>query len=182
MKKISLLIALSFVLFACQNASTEAEKPAEETAAATESKSTVEMPYTATYSSNFSTDISDKDLKTVLDSYKHWETGDMKSLAAVMGDSVYYNNSTGVEKMYSNADLMKMWQTSRDSLSNIKIDVAAFHKMKSDKGHQIVAIWYTETDYYKTGKVDSTSRHDLNIVDSTGKISWYAQYNKPKTQ
>ncbi|HEX5667877.1 MAG TPA: hypothetical protein VFX73_03675 [Chitinophagaceae bacterium] len=182
MKKISLLIVMSIVLFACQNASTEAEKPAEETAAAAEPKSTVEMPYTASYSSNFTTDVSDKDLKMVLDSYKYWETGDMKSLAAVMGDSVVYDNSSGVEKTYSNAELMKMWQASRDSLSNIKIDVVAYHKMKSDKGHQFIVVWYNETDSYKIGKVDSTERHDINAVDSTGRIVRYSQYTKPKTK
>jgi hypothetical protein len=180
MKKISLLIVMSFVLFACKNASTEAEKPAEETPAAAEPKSTVEMPYTASYSSNFTTDISDNDLKTVLDSYKYWETGDFTKYATVMADSIYFNNSTGDRKMYSNADLMKLWKTFRDSLSNVRINFSAWHKMKSDKGHQIISLWYTEYDTYKTGKVDSTEWHDLNIVDSTGKINWYAQYKKPK--
>jgi hypothetical protein len=158
MKKISLLIAMAFALLACQNATKEAEKPAEETAAATESKPTVEMPYT----------------------YKYWETGDFTKYATVMADSIYFNNSTGDRKMYSNADLMKLWKTYRDSLSNVRIDFAAWHKMKSDKGHQIISLWYTEYDTYKTGKVDSTEWHDLNIVDSTGKINWYAQYKKPK--
>ncbi|HLO80739.1 MAG TPA: hypothetical protein VK166_07270 [Chitinophagaceae bacterium] len=179
MKKISLLVSMSFILFACQNATKEAEKPAE-AAAPTETKATVEMPYKASYSSNFTQDISDKDLKTVLDSYKYWENGDFTTYASVMGDSISFTNWQGIQKMYSNADLMKTWKTFRDSLSNVRIDMIAWNKMKSDKGHQIIATYYTEYDTYKTGKVDSSDWHDLNIVDSTGKITWYNQYRKPK--
>jgi hypothetical protein len=131
-------------------------------------------------SSNFTTDISDKDLKTVLDSYKYWETGDFTAYKTVMADSIFFNNAAGERKTYSNTDLLKMWKVFRDSLSNVRIDFAAWTKMKSDKGHQIISLWYTEYDTYKTGKVDSTEWHDLNIVDSTGRINWYAQYKKPK--
>jgi hypothetical protein len=97
-----------------------------------------------------------------------------------MADSIDFVNWQGIQKKYSNADLMKTWKTFRDSLSNVRIDMVAWHKMKSDKGHQIIATWYTEYDTYKTGKVDSSDWHDLNIVDSTGKIAWYNQYRKPK--
>jgi hypothetical protein len=40
--------------------------------------------------------------------------------------------------------------------------------------------WYDEIDTYKTGKVDSVVMHDINTVDSAGKIVRYAQYRKPK--
>jgi hypothetical protein len=182
MKRTLLFIGVVLIAIACQTPPKEAEKTETTVAPAESAKSTVTMPYTPTYSSNFTTDISDEHLKVVLDSYKYWETGDFKSLAGVMGDSIYFENSTGVAKMYSNADLMKMWQTSRDSLSSVKISMTAWHKMKSDKGHEIVATWYSEVDTYKTGKIDSTNWHDLNIVDSTGRISWYSQFKKPKRQ
>jgi hypothetical protein len=180
MKKISLLILMSFALFACQTPPKEAEKTETTVAPAESAKPTLTMPYTATYSSNFTSDVSDEDLKKVLDSYVYWENGDMKALSAVMGDSINFNNASGLEKTYSNADLMKMWQTSRDSLSNVKIRMVAWHKMKSDKGHKFIVTWYDEIDTYKTGKVDSIVMHDINSIDSTGKIVMYSQYRKPK--
>jgi hypothetical protein len=180
MKRTLLFVSVVLIAVACQNSSKDGEKAETTVGPAESAKSSLTMPYTPTYSSNFTTDISDEHLKVVLDSYKFWEAGDFTSYATVMGDSVFFNNSTGVEKMYSGADLLKTWKTYRDSLSSVRIDMAAWHKMKSDKGHEIIATWYTEYDTYKTGKVDSTDWHDLNIVDSTGKIVWYSQYKKPK--
>ena len=110
----------------------------------------------------------------------YWENGDMKALSAVMGDSIFFDNPSGVQKTYSNADLMKMWQKSRDSLSNVKVRMVAWQKLKSDKGHKFILTWYDEIDTYKTGKVDSVVMHDINTVDSVGKIVRYSQYRKPK--
>lgn len=172
--------AILMFFISCNTAPKE-EKPAEAAAEVTEApKSSLQMPYTATYSSNFTSDVSDEDLKNVLDSYVYWENGDMKALSAVMGDSVFYENHAGVQNTYSNADLMKLWQKSRDSLSNVKIRMVAWQKLKSDKGHKFILTWYDEIDTYKTGKVDSILMHDINTVDSVGKIVRYSQYRKPK--
>ncbi|HSF88151.1 MAG TPA: hypothetical protein VLA46_01975 [Saprospiraceae bacterium] len=178
MKRTFLFIGIVLIVLGCQTPSTE---KTEATAAPAETpKSTVVMPYTATYSSNFTTDVSDEHLKNVLDSYVYWENGDMKALSSVMGDSIFFENHAGVQKTYSNADLMTMWQKSRDSLSNVKIRMVAWQKLKSDKGHKFILTWYDEIDTYKTGKVDSVVMHDINTIDSVGKIVRYSQYRKPK--
>jgi hypothetical protein len=180
MKRTFLFIGVIMIAMACQTPPKEAEKTETTVAPAESAKSTVTMPYTATYSSNFTSDVSDEDLKNVLDSYVYWENGDMKALSALMGDSVFYENHAGVQKTYSNADLMATWQKSRDSLSNVKIRMVAWQKLKSDKGHKFVLAWYDEIDTYKTGKVDSIIMHDINTLDSAGKIVRYSQFRKPK--
>ena len=172
-----MLLTASIFFFSCSQPA-EKEEP-KATGTATEVKPAIDLPYSPSYSSNFTQEIPDAHLKTVLESYKYWETGDFDKLGATLGDSVWFANSRGEEKMYARNDLMTMWKTSRDSLSGVKIDMAAWQKMKSDKGHNIIATWYRETDTYKTGKVDSLDYHDLNITDSTGKIVWYSQYRKP---
>jgi hypothetical protein len=104
----------------------------------------------------------------------------MSGLANAMGDTVTLEMSSGDHKRLSRADLTKMWTTSRDSLSSVKIDMGAWNKMYStDKKDGFIVTWYDETDTYKTGKVDSASYHDVNLVRD-GKIVFYSQYKRPK--
>ena len=75
---------------------------------------------------------------------------------------------------------MKFWTTSRDSMSSVKIDMSAWNKMYStDKKTAFVVTWYDETDTYKSGKVDSASYQDINMMKD-GKIVYYSQYKRPK--
>ena len=178
MKKILLCFCFATFLLSCNS---DEEKTASTTSTAdSTTKSTVDLPYTASYSSSWSTDVSDADLKMVLMSYKDWADGNMNGLGSAMADTLTWDMSSGDHKKLSNADLRKLWTTSRDSLSSVKIDMAGWHKMYStDKKEGYIVTWYDETDTYKTGKVDSASYHDINQVKD-GKIVWYSQYKRPK--
>ena len=147
------------------------EKTATTTSTAdSTTKSPVDLPYTASYSSSWSTDVSDADLKMVLMTYKDWADNNISGLESAMADTVTWEMSSGDHKKLSKADLMKMWTTTRDSLSSVKIDMGAWQKMYStDKKDAFIVTWYDETDTYKTGKVDSASYHDINLVKN-GKI------------
>ncbi len=69
-----------------------------------------------------------------------------------------------------NDGLMKIWTTSRDSLSSVKIIMDGWRKMHAvNKNEDWVSTWYTEVDTYKTGKVDSSYYQDNNLVKN-GKI------------
>jgi ketosteroid isomerase-like protein len=174
MRKIFLCFCLSGVLLSC----TDDKK---ETPAAKEDDGgiSVALPYTASYSSSWSTAVSDADLKSVLMTYKDWADGNMTGLSDGMADSVEVDMSSGYHFKKSNADLMKMWSTYRDSLSSVYIDMEAWQKMYStDKNEGHVVTWYKEIDTYKDGRVDSAYYHDINRVKD-GKITWYAQYKRP---
>jgi hypothetical protein len=177
MKKIIFTCCLGAFLLSCNDEKKEATsaetKPAAEQPAA-------DLPYKATYSSSFTQDVSDADLKTVLMTYKDWADGNMASLSKAMGDSVTVEFNDGNIFNGTNAELMKLWGTLRDSLSSVKIEMGAWNKMYStDKKDSIIATWYDETDTYKTGKVDSAAYHDINVIKN-GKIVFYAQYKRPK--
>jgi len=180
MKKILFCLTLCIFILACNDdktktASADAEKPA-----ATADKPATDLPYTASYSSSWSQDVSDADLKMVLTTYKDWENGNISGLSKGMGDTVTVDLYTGDRVVKSNADLMKMWTTTRDSMSSVRIDMGGWEKMYStDKKESYIVTWYDEYDTYKTGKVDSASYHDINQVKN-GKIIWYAQYKRPK--
>ncbi len=173
-------ILVSFVLLAflsCNN--DKKETPAAETPAVTNTDTPAGLPYTASYSSNWGHDVSDADLKTVLQSYKDWADGNMKGLAASLADTVDVDMTNGKSFHVTRDSLIKMWSTNRDSLSSVTIDMATWHKMSTnDKKDQIVVTWYKEIDTYKSGKADSAHYHDINMMKN-GKIVWYSQYKRP---
>jgi len=176
MKKVFFLLAIAAIIASCQD---KAKTEATTTGKDSTSKMAVDLPYTASYSSNFTDDVSDADLKMVLMTYKDWADGNMPNLSKAIGDSIEVDFSDGNHFKGVNADLMKRWSTYRDSLSSVVIDMQAFKKMYAvDKKESFVVTWYKETDTYKTGKVDSGYYNDINQVKN-GKISWYSQYKRP---
>jgi hypothetical protein len=142
------------------------------------SESSIQLPYTATYTTDFTNHVSDSDLLTVLDSYKAWETGDVKALRATMGDSMYVRAADGFKFAGLTDSLMKDWQTMRDSLSSVKITMDVWLKNHSLKdSNNFVNVWYKEIDTYKTGKVDSANYEDDNGIKN-GKIIWYSSHKQ----
>jgi len=178
MKKIICSFTIGAFLLSCNNSG---EKTASTTAdsSTASTPSSVDLPYTASYSSNFTQDVSDADLKVVMQSYKDWEAGNMSALASETGDSVEVDFNNGDHFKGTNAGLMKIWSTFRDSLSSAKIEMEGWHKMYEPvKKQAFVVTWYKETDTYKMGKVDSAWYHDINEVKD-GKITYYRQYKRP---
>lgn len=176
MRKIFLCFTSAIFLLSCNS---EKEKTADTTETATVAeKSTVDLPYKATYSSNFTTDVSDEDLKMVLTSYKDWSAGNFDGLSKVMSDSIYYDANDGKSMHLPNAELMKLWRTYRDSLSAVSIEMYGWQKMyAADKKEGHVVTWYKEIDTYKNGKVDSATYHDINGLKD-GKIVWYSSMKR----
>ena len=175
MKRIIFCLTIGAFLLSCNNSG---EKTAA-TSTDSSAKSTVDLPYKASYSSNFTNDVSDADLKLVMQSYKDWETGDMTGLASTIGDSVEVDFSNGDHFKGTNANLLKIWSKTRDSLSSVAIQMGAWQKMYEPvKKEAFVVTWYKETDTYKMGKVDSAFYQDINQVKD-GKITYYGQYKRP---
>ncbi|MFI5185755.1 MAG: hypothetical protein ACHQF0_03475 [Chitinophagales bacterium] len=176
MKRILFCLSVAFFVLSCNNGTTKTETTSTDS---TTQKPAVDLPYTASFSSSWSADVSDADLKMVLTTYKDWADGNISNLSKEMGDSVYVDFNTGDHFNGTNADLMKIWSKTRDSLSSVAIDMEGWQKMyATDKKAGFVVTWYKETDTYKMGKVDSAYYHDINEVKN-GKITWYSQYKRP---
>ena len=178
MKRMLLLFGTVVLITSCQDNKTEATG----TGAATtpdSNKAPVDLPYTASYSSNFTMDVSDADLKTVLMSYKDWADGNMTNLSKEMGDSIEVEFNDGRHFNGTNDSLMKMWKTYRDSLSSVTIEMMAWQKMhEPTKNESAILTWYKEIDTYKSGKVDSAYYHDVNGIKN-GRIVYYSQFKRP---
>lgn len=177
MKKFLLCFCAGAFLLSCN--SNDKDKTATTTVASADSvKPVADLPYTASFSSSWSTDVSDADLKTVLMSYKEWADGNMSNLAKEYGDTLVWDRPSGEHYKLPNAGIMKIWTTYRDSLSSISIDMQAWQKMyATDKKDGFVVTWYKEIDTYKNGKADSGYYHDINQLKN-GKITWLGQYKR----
>jgi hypothetical protein len=180
MKRILFFLFTALLFIACNSATSPAEEPGADTTnvAETPAAPAVALPYTPVYESAWTDDVSDNDLLTVLNSYKHWETGDLTALKSTLADSVQFYSWSGMEYKGSNDGLLKIWTATRDSLSSVKIIVDAWRKMHGvTRNEDWISIWYTEVDVYKTGKVDSSYYQDNNMVKN-GKIAMYTQHKQ----
>ncbi len=170
MKKFILSFScLAVVLIACND---KAETKSSS------STSSIKLPYEAAAYSDFNNNVSDSDLLLVLNSYKYWETGDLKALRSTMGDSMAVNGAEGFKFNGRTDSLMKVWQTTRDSLSSVVITMDAWvknHALKDSSDY--ITTWYKEIDTYKTGRIDSTNYADVNAIKN-GKIVWYSSYKQ----
>ena len=136
------------------------------------------MPYEPSYTTEFTNNVPDSDLRITLNSYKAWENGDMKALRATMGDSMTVYGSNGFRFKGFTDSLMKQWEISRDSLSGVKITMQVWLKNHSVKDSiDYINVWYTEIDTYKSGKVDSANYEDDNGMRN-GKIFWFSSHKQ----
>ncbi len=144
--------------------------------------SAIKLPYEASYTTDFNNNVSDSILLMVLNSYKYWETGDLKALRSTMGDSMYVNGSDGFKFSGLTDSLMKPWTLSRDSLSSVSITPVVWLKNHSVKDSMdYINVWYKEIDTYKTGRVDSANYEDDNGVKN-GKIIWFSSHKQKLTK
>ncbi len=92
MKRIIFFLSAALLFIACNNEAAPAEEPGADTSnvAETPAAPAVTLPYTPVYESAWTDDVSDNDLLTVLNSYKHWETGDLAALKSTLADSVQF--------------------------------------------------------------------------------------------
>lgn len=136
------------------------------------------MPYEATYTTNFTNDVSDSSVLNVLNSYKYWETGDMQGLRSTLNDSTYFRGAGGFRFKGLTDSAMTIFAKTRDSLSSAKITVEVWLKNHSVKDSMdYVNVWYKEIDTYKTGKIDSANYEDDNGLKN-GKIIFTSSHRQ----
>ena len=171
MKKcIFTFLALPVLLVACNSS--------QQTNADSSTASSIQMPYQASYTTEFDNNVSDSDVLTVLNSYKYWETGDLNALRSTLADSIVVAGANGFKFSGPTDSLMKMWGIQRDSLSSVTITMDVWLKNHSVKDSlDFINVWYKEIDTYKNGKVDSAYYEDDNAMKD-GKITWFSSHKQ----
>jgi len=172
-KSIFICLCLSIAIAAC-----DSKEDSKTDAMASCTPSSIELPYEASYTTDFTNDVPDSDLLVVLNSYKAWENGDMAILRATMGDSMYVRGASGFRFAGLTDSLMNDWTLSRDSMSSVKITMNVWTKNHAVKdSSNYVNVWYKEIDTYKTGRVDSANYEDDNGVKD-GKVTWFSSHKQ----
>jgi hypothetical protein len=174
MKKALVLFLIPLTFAACTGSNTSTPSAATQDSS---SAAAVSLPYTASYSSNF-VPGKQSDVATVLNSYKDWETNDMKAMRATFGDSIKMEFSSGYVINNTGDSMVNMAAKFRDSLSKVELTIYAWTPNHSvDKNEDWVNVWYKEIDTYKKGKVDSTEFEDDNLLKN-GKIVYVSSHSK----
>jgi len=178
MKKVLYLFA-AIALFASCKGGTSTNGSAAKTHSAAGKKDTLPMAYKASYSSSFTISDNAKNAQMVLQSYKDWEDNNLKNASAYLADTVTMDFASGKSLTAPRDGIVKEWQTFRDSLSSIKLNVVAVTNLHStDKNSDWVGVWYVEIDTYKTGKVDSAFYQDDNNIKD-GKMVYISSKRRP---
>jgi hypothetical protein len=176
MKEIPILLLIP-VCFAACNSNTNHSSAASQGSL---SAATVSLPYTAAYSSNF-VPGKQRDVATVLNSYKDWEINDMKAMRSTFGDSVEVHFSNGVLFKGTLDGFVNEAAKARDSLSKVELTIYAWTTEHSvDKNEDWVNVWYKETDTYTLGKVDSMAYEDDNRLKDGKIVAIYSHTQKLK--
>jgi ketosteroid isomerase-like protein len=138
------------------------------------------MPYTATYSSDFSMGNSEL-IKVVLDMYKAVEENRMEDLGKYYADSVIRYNFAQKQIMLTRDEMVKLATDFRAQFKEFSETPLAFTALHSnDRNEDWVVTWIKEKVVYNNGKVDSTTYQE-NWRFRDGKIYMvdsYAKYAK----
>ncbi|MEP7141778.1 MAG: hypothetical protein ABI707_02850 [Ferruginibacter sp.] len=171
MKQILVIALLVFFAFGCNDSSSKTEKKATDSTSTTAAASTEkpDYPYSLTHPYGDWQPGDQAHAVNVMKSLKAYETGDISACVTAFGDSVELMFD-GYRDKISNDSLKKMFTTSRNALSAMKIDMGDWESVISkDKKQEYVTLWYKEITTDKKGKTDSLSIvDDLKIMN--GKI------------
>ncbi|HEX5667953.1 MAG TPA: hypothetical protein VFX73_04060 [Chitinophagaceae bacterium] len=176
MKKTILVLMTAGFMASCSNNAPETPA-ADSTVAAAPA---IVLPYTATYSSDFS--MGNPELvKVVLDMYKAVEENRMEDLGKYYADSVIRYNFAQKQILLTRDEMVKLATDFRAQFKEFSETPLAFTALHSnDKNEDWVITWIKEKVVYNNGKVDSTTYQE-NWRFRDGKIYMvdsYAKYAK----
>lgn len=133
------------------------------------------MPYTATYSSKFQ--IGDpKYSQIIMKLWKDWDDNALDQSVNMFADTMvmYHPDGTVLKGKEQNQAEAKKY---RGQFTNVKSTIHAVVSLKStDRNENWVAIWGTEEDTAKDGKVTSTELHEVWRFNKDGKIDLMRQF------
>lgn len=152
-----------------------AQKPKPEMKKTTTGMAMGDLPYKATYSSEFQ--IGNPEYgKIILNMWKDWDDNMFDRHSGAFADTVSINLPNG-QVIKGRDSVIAGAKKHRGSMASAKSVVHAWIPLKSiDKNENWVAIWGTEEDSWKDGKKTSTSYHEIWRFNKDGKIDLMMQF------
>ena len=174
MKQLFLSLASITLLIACSN---DKETESLESKGGEEA-STVQLPYTASYSSDFEMGNSEHSATILKGGWKDWENNTMDNMKDWVADTIVAYHSDN--SMVSGADsLMARWKRGRASYTSVIDTIDAVIPVYSkDKKENWVLVWATEINTNAAGKVDTVYLMETYRINKDGKADLLLQYER----
>jgi hypothetical protein len=173
MRKTFLFLIAVVMLAACSN-----EKK-EETKADDQAKSSVALPYTASYSSSF--EMGDpKHVATILQgSWKDWEENKLNKTNWLADTIVAYHSNFMVTQ---GADsLIARWKRFRNGYTSVIDTIEAAMSVRSkDKNENWVLVWGKEINTNLEGKTDTSYLMETWRINKDGKADMLLQHDRAR--
>ena len=158
MKKNHFIALLACTILSCNTATKEDTKVNNDSTPATAeaTKPAITLPYTATYSSDW-TIGNQENVKTVLDLYKAFEENRIDEFDKYLADTVVSQSYDAKREVFSKADVIKELKEFRNTFQSVSEEFVAFVPLHSnDKNEDWVGTWMKEKVVRKNGTKDST--------------------------
>ncbi len=179
MRKITFLFSVVLLITSCSNEKKEEAPAAEVKEVAAPPPPPVDLPYKATYSSDWS--IGDpKYTKIALDFYKRLEQDSITGTGDFFEDSIQFRAFDNRILMVSKEELVKRVKDFRAGFKSLNEEFTAFTCLHSnDQNEDWVSLWIFEKAVRTNGKADST-RYQENWRFRNGKVYYVADFARYK--
>lgn len=174
MKKISLLMAATALLTACNN-DIKSDTARSDSAAVTTS---VALPYTASYSSSFEMGNPEFSATILNGSWKDWENNKLDNMKNWIADTIVAFHSDNT--MIRGADsMMANWKRARAKYTSV-IDTinAVMPAYSTDKKENWVLVWASEINTKADGSKDTVEIMETWRINKDGKADILLQYDR----
>jgi len=174
MKQFFLCLAITSLMIACN---TETKKE-EATAATTEEKPAVALPYAAAYSSSFEPGNPEYAAMILQGSWKDWELNKMENMKSWVADTIlaFQSDNTVVRGVDS---LQARWTRHRAGYTSVIDTVhAVIPTYSTDKKENWVLVWAKEINTNSKGKTDTIELMETWRINKDGKADFLLQYDR----
>jgi hypothetical protein len=175
MKKIFLMMTAAALFAACNNEK-KTDTPAKSDSAA--AKTSVTLPYTATYSSSFEMGNPAYAAMILQGSWKDWENNTMDNMKSWVADTItaYQSDNAMVKGVDS---LTARWKRGRAFYTSVKDNIqAVIPTYSTDKKENWVLVWATEIDTDIKGKTDTVAIMETWRINTAGKADLLLQFDR----
>ena len=175
MKHFFVCIAATISLMACTDdnkTETLASKGGDEAAPA------IQLPYTASYSSDFEMGNPEHSATILKGGWKDWENNTMDNMKDWVADTIvaFHSDNTMVQGADS---LMARWKRGRAMYSSVIDTIDAVMPVYSkDKNENWVLVWATEINTTTAGKIDTIYLMETYRINKDGKADMLLQYER----
>src|SRR5215218_2766826 len=174
MRKFLFLLGTACFIVSCNNGAAKTDAPNDTSMA----KTSVALPYTASYSSSFKMGNPEYSAMILQGSWKDWEMNTMDNMKSWIADTltVYHSDNTMVKGIDS---LTARWKRGRAKYSAVSTTIDAVMPVYStDKNENWVLVWATEIDTDLDGKKDTSSVMETWRINKDNKADLLYQFDR----